>query len=116
MIDVTRDVERNPDFLLTVDRLKAWEREHERVPRGAWVFLRTGWSKRTDATAFLNVGADGPHHPGFDETSRVSGADRDARVGVETVGYDAGQGFTFNRRFQSRDHARRVFARKPVQS
>jgi kynurenine formamidase len=98
VIDVTRDVERNPDFLLSVDRLRAWEREHERVPRGAWVFLRTGWSKRTDAASFLNVGADGPHHPGFDpETSRVLAIDRDVLgVGVETVGTDAGQAGTFS--------------------
>jgi kynurenine formamidase len=98
VIDITRDAERNPDFLLTVDRLKAWERDHERVPRGAWVFLRTGWSKRMDAESFLNVAADGPHHPGFDpETSRILAMDRDVLgVGVETVGTDAGQAGTFN--------------------
>jgi len=98
VIDVTRDAQRNQDFLLTVDRLEAWEREHERVPRGAWVFLRTGWSKRTDAAEFLNVGPDGPHHPGFDpETSRVLAMDRDVLgVGVETVGTDAGQAASFN--------------------
>ncbi len=98
VIDVTRDVEGNPDFLLTVDRLEAWEREHGRVPRGAWVLLRTGWSRRTDAASFLNVGADGPHSPGFDAaTSRVLAHDRDVLgVGVETIGTDAGQAGTFD--------------------
>ena len=98
VVDVTADVARNPDFLLTVDRLEAWEREHGRVPRGAWVLLRTGWSRRTDATAFLNVGVDGPHHPGFDAaTSRVLAHDRDVLgVGVETIGTDAGQAGTFD--------------------
>jgi kynurenine formamidase len=98
VIDVTTDVERNPDFLLTVDRLESWEREHGRVPRGAWVLLRTGWSRRTDPASFLNVAADGPHSPGFDAaTSRALAHDRDVLgVGVETIGTDAGQAGGFN--------------------
>ena len=98
VIDVTDDVNRDPDFLLTVARLEAWEAEHGRVPRGAWVLLRTGWSRRTDATTFLNVGADGPHSPGFDAaTSRVLANDRDViGVGVETIGTDAGQAGRFD--------------------
>jgi len=100
VIDVTADVEHNPDFLLTPVRLEAWEREHGRVPRGAWVLLRTGWSRRTEAASFLGVtggGADGPHSPGFDAaTSTVLAHDRDVLgVGVETIGTDAGQAATF---------------------
>jgi len=98
VIDVTADVDRDPDFLLTVARLESWEREHGRVPRGAWVLLRTGWSRRTDAASFLNVAADGPHSPGFDAaTSRVLAHDRDVLgVGVETIGTDAGRAGTFD--------------------
>src|SRR5204863_427477 len=44
VIDVTRDVEKNPDFLLTPARIESWEKEHGRIPRGAWVLMRTGWS------------------------------------------------------------------------
>jgi kynurenine formamidase len=97
VIDVTGDVERDPDFLLTVDRLEAWEAEHGRVPAGAWVLLRTGWSRRRDAAAFINAREDGPHSPGFDaRTSKVLAEDRDVLgVGVETIGTDAGQAGTF---------------------
>src|SRR2546422_193624 len=42
---VTADVERDPDFVLTPDRVEAWERDHGSIPRGAWVLLRTGWSR-----------------------------------------------------------------------
>ena len=98
VIDVTADVDRNPDFLLALTGLEQWEAAHGRVPRGAWVLLRTGWSRRTDAASFLNAGSDGPHSPGFDaETSRVLAQDRDVLgVGVETIGTDAGQAGGFD--------------------
>jgi len=97
VIDVTRDVERNPDFLLTPERIEAWENDHGRIPRGAWVLLRTGWSRRTDADSFINAGADGPHSPGFDvRASKMLAEERDVLgVGVETIGTDAGQAGTF---------------------
>ena len=98
VIDVRRDVAQNEDFLLTVERIDAWEREHGRIPAGAWVLLCTGWSQRTDPAAFLNVSADGPHSPGFDaRASRLLAHDRDVLgVGVETIGTDAGQAGTFD--------------------
>src|SRR5437867_3203240 len=92
VIDVTQEVERDPDFLLTPEHLEGWERAHGRIARGAWVLLRTGWSRRTDAAAFINASADGPHSPGFHaDTSRLLAMDRDVLgVGVETIGTDAG--------------------------
>jgi kynurenine formamidase len=98
VIDVTREVEADADFLLTPARIEAWEREHRRIPRGSWVLLRTGWSKRRDAASFLNVGPDGPHSPGFDKTaSQLLAIDRDVLgVGVETIGTDAGQAGRFD--------------------
>jgi kynurenine formamidase len=97
VIDVTADVARDPDVLLTVEGLESWESRHGRIPKGAWVLLRTGWSERTGA-AFINAGKDGPHSPGFDpRTSRLLAEDRDVLgVGVETIGTDAGQAGTFN--------------------
>ena len=98
VIDISGEVAKNEDFLLTPDHLAAWEKAHERIPAGAWVLLRTGWSARTDAKSFLNVGSDGPHSPGFHKTtSELLARDRDVLgVGVETVGTDAGQAGTFD--------------------
>jgi kynurenine formamidase len=98
VIDVSTDAAANPDFLLTPAGIDAWEREYGRIPSGAWVLLRTGWSKRSDPSAFLNVAADGPHSPGFDAAaSRLLAHDRDVLgVGVETVGTDAGQAGGFD--------------------
>ena len=98
VIDVEAEVEADPDFLLTPAALEAWEAEHGRVPEGAWVFLRTGWSRRSGKEAFLNVTEDGPHSPGFhQETSALLAGDRAVLgVGVETVGTDAGQAGAFD--------------------
>ncbi len=98
VIDVTREVDADADFLLTPQRITQWEREHGRIPAGAWVLLHTGWSRRTDADAFLNVGEDGPHSPGFQrDASELLAHDRRVLgVGVETVGTDAGQAGRFD--------------------
>lgn len=98
VIDVEAEVNADPDFLLTPAGLEAWESEHGRVPGGAWVFLRTGWSRRKGKEAFLNVSDDGPHSPGFhQETSALLAHDRAVLgVGVETVGTDAGQAGGFD--------------------
>lgn len=98
VIDVTAEVEKDNDYLLMPEHVAAWEATHGRIPAGAWVLLRTGWSTRTDAASFLNVHADGPHSPGFHATtSTLLAKDRDVLgVGVETVGTDAGQAGTFD--------------------
>jgi len=96
VIDVSADAERNPDFLLTRERVETWEREHGRIPAGSWVLLRTGWSART-GDAYLNVDGTGGHTPGWDcACSLFLAEERDVvGVGVETVGTDAGQAAMF---------------------
>lgn len=98
VIDVTKDVEADEDFLLSPERILSWEAVHGRIPAGSWVLLRTGWSRRTDAASFLNVRGDGPHSPGFHASaSRLLAIDREVLgVGVETVGTDAGQAGGFD--------------------
>jgi kynurenine formamidase len=64
VIDVSAQVRSSADFLLTQGVVEEWERKHGRIPSRAWVLIRTDWSKHT-GEAFLNVGADGSHTPGF---------------------------------------------------
>jgi kynurenine formamidase len=98
VIDVSAEVAKNPDYLLLPEHVVSWEARHGRIPPRSWVLLRTDWSRRSDSAAFLNVGADGPHSPGFHRsTSELLARDRDVLgVGVETVGTDAGQAGTFD--------------------
>ena len=99
MIDVTQRSAADPDFLLT-PRARRWPGKASTATSrpGAWVLLRTDWSKRTDRGQFLNADDDGAHTPGFHkDCSQFLADERDVLgVGVETVGTDAGQAGSFD--------------------
>jgi len=96
VIDKSADAAANPDTLLTVADVLAWEAHNGRIPKGAWVLMRTDWSKRAGAD-FLNAREDGAHSPGPSvEVMRFLIGQRDIEgFGVETVGTDAGQAHGF---------------------
>lgn len=97
VIDVSREVAADADFLLTPKRVEEWEHQHGRIPAGSWVLMRTDWSKRTDAAAFLNIKEDGSHVPG-PHADLVPFLAKERNVigwGSEGVGTDAGQAFRF---------------------
>jgi len=101
VIDVSAKARENSDFLLTQAVVEDWGRQHGRIPAHSWVLVRTDWSKRTAAKAFLNIQADGPHTPGFHpQCVPFLARERDILgVGVETVGTDAGQAAGFDPMF-----------------
>jgi kynurenine formamidase len=49
VLDDTPYLAKDPNHAFSVDDLKAWERQHGRVPKGAFVALRTDMSKDWDA-------------------------------------------------------------------
>jgi len=67
VIDVHDKVAANPDYVLSVSDITAWEQHHGRIPKGAFVAMRTDWSKRwPDNAALANHKADGAdHYPGW---------------------------------------------------
>jgi kynurenine formamidase len=95
---VSKEAAMYEDFLLTREQVLAWEGEYGKIPPGAWLLLRTDWSKRRDPAQFLNVKDDGPHTPGFHkDCSHFLAQERDVLgVGVETIGTDAGQAGTWD--------------------
>ena len=103
MIDVSREAAKDPDYLVTPARIRQWEEQNGRIPAGAWVLLRTDWSKRTDPKDYINARENGPHTPGLaKETSALLAKERDVvGVGVETVGTDAGQAASFDPPFSN---------------
>ncbi len=102
VIDVTDRVAADPDFLLEIEHVRAWEAEHGPLPAGGWLLLRTGWDARAnDQEAILNADETGPHTPGVSvacakwlaEEAPIIG------IGVETVGTDAGAAHSFEPAF-----------------
>lgn len=99
VIDRTREVEADPDYLLEVEDLRGWEEEHGPLPEGGWLLFRTGWDARShDQDAFLNADETGPHTPGISvECARWLAEEAPViGVGVETVGTDAGAAHAFD--------------------
>jgi len=100
VIDVTARAEADPDYLLTVEDVEAFEAEHGEIPAHAWVVLRTGWGRYAqDPERFLNADEDGiPHTPGFaPATAKLLAEERRVLgLGVETVGTDAGAAAGFD--------------------
>ena len=45
MIDCSEQVAADEDFILEPAHVEAWEATHGRIPAGAWVLMRTGWSQ-----------------------------------------------------------------------
>ncbi|MBB5221451.1 kynurenine formamidase [Amaricoccus macauensis] len=92
VIDVSAEVAADPDYLLTPERVTAWEAEHGAIEPGSWVLLRTDWHKRNGSSeTFLNADETGPHSPGPTAEAIALIIERGAiGWGVETVGTDAG--------------------------
>jgi kynurenine formamidase len=95
VIDKSAEAAENPDYLLTVDDVRAFEAEHGPLPAGSWLLLRTGWDARaSDQDAFLGGGRT----PGPDvECARwLAHESPIVGFGVETVGTDAGAAHSFD--------------------
>ena len=97
VIDCSRAAASDPDLVLTIPMVEAWEREHGRIEPGSWVLLRTDWSKKPFAE-YAGLREDGAHTPGpGPEVVKWLVEARDVHgFGTETIGTDAGQAQHFN--------------------
>lgn len=100
VFDLSQDAKTNPDRLLTVDDILAFEKEHGKVPARSWCVIRSGWGQYAqDPKMFFNVGDDGmPHTPGPSKDAVVFLIEERDILGLctETVGTDAGIAGTFD--------------------
>lgn len=94
VLDFSRESAADEDFLLTRAHLEAWEAAHGVIEPGAWVLLRTDWSRHLGSDRYLNLKSDGPHSPGpAADAIEFLVRERDIiGFGTETIGTDAGQG------------------------
>ena len=89
VLDFSKEAAENPDFLLTVEHIEAWEARHGKIAPRSWILFRTDWSKR-DVQAYTNRRDDGAHTPGPSaQAVQFLIEQRDALgFGVETIGTD----------------------------
>lgn len=104
VVDVMEAAATNPDLLIDVRSLEAWEGSQGRIPDRSIVLLRTGWSERwPDAERYLGTsrrGADAVaelHFPGLDPAAAAwLVTERRVRaVGIDTASIDRGQSTDF---------------------
>ncbi|MER3446441.1 MAG: cyclase, partial [Candidatus Dadabacteria bacterium] len=67
VIDVHKKVEKNPDYQITMEDIREWERKYGFIPEGSFVAMRTDWSKRwPDQDRMQNRDRNGgAHYPGW---------------------------------------------------
>jgi kynurenine formamidase len=67
VVDVHEKVSKNPDYTITMEDIKDWEKRHGHIPEGAFVAMRTDWSRRwPNMEAMQNRDANGiAHYPGW---------------------------------------------------
>jgi kynurenine formamidase len=67
VVDVHEEAAKNPDYILSIERVKKWEQDHGPIPSGGFVAMRTDWSKRwPDAAKMANKDVNGvAHYPGW---------------------------------------------------
>jgi len=67
VLDIHEKVAKNADYVVSMEDVKAWESRHGAIPTGAFVALRTDWSKRwPNEAAMQNLDAKGlAHYPGW---------------------------------------------------
>jgi kynurenine formamidase len=67
VIDCSSKAAENPDYVLSIEDLKAWETEHGVIPESSFVAMRTDWSHRwPDPETMANRDTDGvAHYPGW---------------------------------------------------
>lgn len=94
IIDIHNQVSQNFDYIVSIEDILSWESQHGRIPTGAFVALRSDWSKRwPDNMAMHNRDTAGiSHTPGW-SLEALSYLYEDCQItasGQETIDPDPG--------------------------
>lgn len=104
VVDVTSACEKDPDYQVTVDDIRGWEKEHGPLPDGVILLIRTGfgkhWPQRTSYMGTDLRGDEGVaslHFPGLHpDAARFLATEREvAAVGLDTPSIDHGPSTLF---------------------
>jgi kynurenine formamidase len=102
VVDVAEKAAKNADYALTPQDIAAWEDKNGRIPDGAIVLLRTGWSARwPDRKSYMGDDTPGKvdnlHFPSFGpEAAALLVSERHVSlIGVDTASVDIGPSHDF---------------------
>ncbi|MGH7887689.1 MAG: cyclase family protein [Candidatus Binatia bacterium] len=97
VIDVRRQAEKDADYLVHVNDIRAWEKIHGRIPSDAIVLIRSGWAKFWgDRKRYFGTDAPGDtdtlHFPGLSKQAAefLVKERRVKAVGIDTPSIDHG--------------------------
>jgi len=94
VINVREQVAKDPDYRLTVEDLKGWEKANGKIESSALVFMYTGWDSRwNDVRAYRNQDEHQVmHFPGFSpEAAQFLVSERSINgIGIDTLSVDYG--------------------------
>jgi len=97
VIDVSAKAAADPDYRLSLDDVRSWEKRHGTIPQGAIVLLRTGWGKRwPDRKQYLGDDTPGDasklHFPSYGKESAeyLVGQRHVGALGLDTASIDYG--------------------------
>jgi len=97
VIDVVKQAAADPDYRLSLEDVRAWERRHGAIPAGSLVLLRTGWSARwPDKKRYLGDDRPGEvsglHFPSYGKEAAqfLVESRKAAALGVDTGSIDYG--------------------------
>lgn len=104
VIDVTRQVSGNVDYLVSADDIERHERAHGRIPQGAIVLINTGRARfYPDRQKYMGTAERGPdavaklHFPGLSKAAAELLVGRGiGAVGIDTPSIDYGQSKKFD--------------------
>jgi kynurenine formamidase len=67
VLDVHEQAAKNPDYILSMNDVEQWEKKYGPIPEGAFVAMRTDWSKRWPDAAKMRNEDDKKvsHYPGW---------------------------------------------------
>jgi len=70
VINCVSKVQNNPDYQITMDDVRDWEKRNGQIPSGSFVIMRTDWHTRwPDADAMANMDNSGTsHYPGWSQS------------------------------------------------
>jgi len=93
-VNIVEKVRADPNYRLTVEDLRSFERAHGQIPEGATVLIATGWDDRWPLThgEYMNMKDGVRHFPGISvEAATLLATDRHvAAIGIDTPSIDYG--------------------------